>query len=661
MSRNLMRKCAGWLGIFAVVTMMVSCGSGGGLDAVLPPGVSSANIGPAGGTVTSFDGTMKMIVPPGALNTSKNITITQLNMSSLSPAAQAAQPKGVFSIGPSTLSFNLPVLIQWNVPLTEGASPAASPVLDIMTFNDQFLGTETLKYVQGASMGFLEASIPGPGTVARFGLAGPNGLALDVFAPSSLQTGQTPGSISPSLSVPGEAVGINSAPFVQWGIDPLNSAGLAFGIPMGTQTPFAANTPLAGGQSTVLGDSTSLDCTLDGNYTYRTNLALMGFDFPGLFQSRFGAVFGGMTTNYLVQVDLSVSCVPPTTGGGGGGTGGMAQVQVFAVPLQDMRGLRRVPTGFPLPTAANPSFHQLMVAHRDGAACVQAEDGTLLYQVVAQSQGFYEAVAALPVPAGAQGNPAIAMAGAGGNAVFDVDGATGMPFPQGSVSSPTFQPDLILTDENPSQGGFVVDRFFGQLLPLQFAPPWQVASQGPFFGVDLDTGAASSTGALLLVAQQGLGGGLALPEGPSLTRDLLFVAPTSTSGPVNVAMLGSLPGPLRGDPSSGIYAVASASTGLVQVILWDGVNAPSLGGNVNVGAGSFFVDVFGSFIAVADVVTGGVTMIEVDSQGQIVSTNSIPFTGVQGNPTGIVFLQDAQNSVFVVTDQSEGVLISNAF
>ena len=648
------------LGILAVATVTVSCGSGGGLDAVLPPGVSSADIGPAGGTVTSFDGSMKMIVPPGALSTSKNITITQLNMSSLSPSAQAAQPKGAFSIGPSTLTFNLPVLIQWNVPLQEGVSPAASPVLDIMTFNDQFLASETLKYTQGASTGFLEASITGPGTVARFGLAGPGGLDLDIFAPSSLQTGQTPGSISPSLSVPGEVVGINSAAFVQWGVDPLNSAGLAFGIGPGAQAPFAMGTPLVNGQSVVLGDSTTLNCTLDGNYTYRVNLGLMGFDFPGLFQSRFGAAFGGMTTNYLVQVDLAVTCLPPT-GGGGGGTGGMPQIQVFSLPLQGMRGLRRVPAGFPLPTAANPSFHQVMVSYLDGAACVQAEDGSVLYQVVAQTQGTYQQVAALPVPVGAQGNPAIALAGFAGNAVFDVDTATGMPFAQGTVSSPTFQPDVILTDEDPSQGGFVVDKFFGELLPLQFTPPWQVATQGQFFGIDLDTGAASSTGALLLVGQQGLAGGAALPEGQFLTTNLFFLDPTSTSGPVTVTTLGSLAGPLRGDPSSGIYALATAGTGFVQVILWDGINAPGLGGNVNVGLGSFFLDVFGNFIAVSNVTTGGVIMIEVDSQGQIISNTPIAFTGVQGNPSGIVFLRDSQNSVFVVTDQAEGVLISNAF
>ena len=339
----------------------------------------------------------------------------------------------------------------------------------------------------------------------------------------------------------------------------------------------------------------------------------------------------------------------------------MSQMQVFSVPLQGMRGLRRVPTGFPLPTAANSSFHKVLVAYQDGAACLQAEDGSLLYQVVAQSPGFYQAVAALPVPVGAQGNPAIAMAGGVGNALFDVDVATGMPFPQGTLSSLAFQPDLILTDEDPMQGGFVVEKVFGELLPLQFTPPWQVVTQGQFFGIDLDTGAASSTGALLLLGQQGMGGGAALPEGQFLTTNLFFVAPAATSGPINVGTFGSLAGPLRGDPSSGIYAVVTVGTGLVQVILWDGINAPSLGASVNVGPGSFFVDVFGNFIAVADGITGGVTMIEVDSQGQILSNTLIPFTGVQGSPTGIVFLQDAQNSVFVVTDQSEGILVSNAF
>ncbi len=660
MSRKLKRICAGLLGVFAVMTMSVGCGSGGGLDAVLPPGVSSADIGPAGGTVTSFDGTMKMIVPPGALNTSKNITITQLNMSSLSPAAQGAQPKGAFSIGPSTLTFNLPVLIQWNVPLFEGAL-AASPVLDIITFNDQFIATETLKYVQGASMGVVEALIPGPGTVVRFGLAGSGGLSLDVTAPPTLTTGQTPGLVSPSLSVPGEAVGVNSSPIVQWGLDPLNSAGLAFGIPMGTQTPFAANTPLVSGQGTVLTDSASLTCTLDGSYTYRTNLALTGFDFPGLFQSRFGSVFGGMTTNYVIQVDLNVTCLPSSTGGGGGGTGSMPQVQVFSVPLPAMAGLRRVPSGFPLPTSANAAFHQVIVAYQDGAACIQAEDGALLYQTVAQSSGFYQAAAALPVPAGAQGNAAIVMTGGSGHAVFDVDTATGMPLSQGNVSSFSFQPDLILTDEDPSLGGFVVDGLFGELLPVQFVPPWQVATQGLFFGLNLDTGAASGTGALLLVGNQGFGGA-APPEGQFLSSQLYFVDPAmSTSGPISVATLGAVPGPLRGDPASGIHALVTAATGLLQVILWDGINAPSLGGSLSVGTSSVFVDVFGQFLAVSTPLAGGITLVEVDAQGQILSNTLIPLTGAQGSAAGIVFLRDAQNSVFVVTDASEGVLVTNAF
>ena len=61
-------------------------------------------------------------------------------------------------------------------------------------------------------------------------------------------------------------------------------------------------------------------------------------------------------------------------------------------------------------------------------------------------------------------------------------------------------------------------------------------------------------------------------------------------------------------------------------------------------------------------VGNAVTIINVDPSGLILSQNDIPMPAGTFVPTGVTFLRDLLNSVFVVCDgTSEGVLIPNAY
>lgn len=99
------------------VLFFVACTSAGALactattndgDDNQPTGPSSAEIGPAGGTVTSSDGT-EVVIPEGALGHAVTITMTPASLDAPSGSVLAGTP---YTFGPEGLTFYRPVVVR---------------------------------------------------------------------------------------------------------------------------------------------------------------------------------------------------------------------------------------------------------------------------------------------------------------------------------------------------------------------------------------------------------------------------------------------------------------------------------------------------------------------------------------------------------------------
>jgi len=87
--------------VAAVAALAAGCGS----SALGDPPIKTVMIGQEGGQAASVDGSLKLQVPPGALESSVPITIQQID----APAAGAVG--ATFEIGPSATKLTAPVTI----------------------------------------------------------------------------------------------------------------------------------------------------------------------------------------------------------------------------------------------------------------------------------------------------------------------------------------------------------------------------------------------------------------------------------------------------------------------------------------------------------------------------------------------------------------------
>lgn len=71
--------------------------------------VSTRTIGPEGGTITSPDGKLTIIIPPGALSEDTEITVRRLNDSEISEEFAQENVDSTYELAPDGLIFNVPV------------------------------------------------------------------------------------------------------------------------------------------------------------------------------------------------------------------------------------------------------------------------------------------------------------------------------------------------------------------------------------------------------------------------------------------------------------------------------------------------------------------------------------------------------------------------
>jgi len=72
-------------------------------------GVSSAIIGPEGGSITSSDGRLILTFPPGALFEETEITIRRVDPTDLGPGFEGLEPDLAYELLPDGLEFDVPV------------------------------------------------------------------------------------------------------------------------------------------------------------------------------------------------------------------------------------------------------------------------------------------------------------------------------------------------------------------------------------------------------------------------------------------------------------------------------------------------------------------------------------------------------------------------
>ena len=107
-----------------IAVLLTACGAGGGnTDSGTTNNNESVSIGPNGGTVTSSDGKVKVVIPSGALSQITGITV----------AAVSNQPSGnigtAYEFGPDGTTFNQPVTI--SITYDEASLPSGVSESDI--------------------------------------------------------------------------------------------------------------------------------------------------------------------------------------------------------------------------------------------------------------------------------------------------------------------------------------------------------------------------------------------------------------------------------------------------------------------------------------------------------------------------------------------------
>jgi hypothetical protein len=115
-----MRHCIGRVANVLLAAVLAACSSGGDAPPAPPTngGSAQAEIGPAGGTLTSEDGNASVVIPPGAL-----ATTTTLTCAATSPAPDGAV--SVYEFGPAGLRFAGEVTI--TIRYDEAGLPAGLP------------------------------------------------------------------------------------------------------------------------------------------------------------------------------------------------------------------------------------------------------------------------------------------------------------------------------------------------------------------------------------------------------------------------------------------------------------------------------------------------------------------------------------------------------
>ena len=93
---------------------VLGCGDDDGGTDPTPGPTGTADIGPAGGTLTSTDGDLELTVPAGALASTQTLTIEALDAGDLPAAFDGLAIEAAYEIGPAGLSFSAPVQLEFH-------------------------------------------------------------------------------------------------------------------------------------------------------------------------------------------------------------------------------------------------------------------------------------------------------------------------------------------------------------------------------------------------------------------------------------------------------------------------------------------------------------------------------------------------------------------
>jgi len=92
-----------------------------------PPLSVSGSLGPAGGTLTSSDGSMFLTVPAGALTTTQDVSITEVDPASVGAAYDGFAVTRVFNVLPTGLDFGSDAV--WSLSLAWDPAPGKEVII----------------------------------------------------------------------------------------------------------------------------------------------------------------------------------------------------------------------------------------------------------------------------------------------------------------------------------------------------------------------------------------------------------------------------------------------------------------------------------------------------------------------------------------------------
>ena len=320
------------------LTQGVGGGGGGGGGAVVPPGTP-------GGVVTSNDGQVSVVIPPGALPTATSISVATLEPASLPPPPDSQNVLFAIKVEPSGVKFSSPVTLEFKVPTRlQGHLPKQLPLYIYNPLTAKYERT-SFQAVLSADGTALTASVthftifvvlqpftPFASPILPLGTAvRPLGIA-SIFVPQEVVPPPTIGSFNPTSGLVGTSVtmtgtGFTGATAVKFNgivaIFAVNSdAQITVAVPSSATTgPISVTTPGGTADTTSLvppdftvtaptGNAPTIGLFSPGSGPGGTTVTITGANFTGAS----GVTFNGVpASSFTVNSATSITATVPGT------------------------------------------------------------------------------------------------------------------------------------------------------------------------------------------------------------------------------------------------------------------------------------------------------------------------------------------------------------
>jgi hypothetical protein len=618
-----------YLAVIVVLTAGLLSSCGGGSSSSDSTAVRAV-IGSAGGSMTSSDGTTTLTIPPGALANDTTITMTAVSDSDIPTELRDPSVLKVYDMQPDGLQFTLPATIEMHT-VGSPAPPDGTPIIGLISDSD---GTLEL-------LGPLTQTVDANGIrttalishFSKVAMAESNGFSMTAaISPSSVIVGndftltatisQSPGSL---------ADGTGKLHATNLDDDTVSLSG-DFDPPGFTIAP-------AVGEAHDISRTVTGTCDRVGNarVDIEFRLASLGGTFHELpLEEHFDSLIhitGALNGDVAIVNCVGLPSVPPTTVALGlhNAPGGLTKLEQLIL----------LGSSF-----ANLSGNMLAVfSGAEGYAVSDLTTG----EVKRTKTGTAPLFGAVPISQNPPGADSAATVFTFGTSPFlDTYDAAG-----GDFSNFVFTFTNSISDVSNAGGALTADeQLYVDVFGVNF--------------VAFDTTAGSYQPTSEIIPANGIGNGTQVSAfeqtagGPVLvvTRvaapgaGQLFFAPRDATTPTAVGAVGADSRRIR--CTAGVCVVTSFVDNVLTIVLFDGINPPTIVGNASVGDGPVDVDLKALNNGNVRVGSTGFnddtyTLTEIAPDGSVVSNTTLPVDTGCTNPGHLSFFEDGDGVKALVT------------